>query len=110
MAKTDELMKKLFKHKEIFADLFNATLFNGKQIIKAEKLAELNTENIHVDESISSNVNPSILKRYRDLCMRQDDSVLQIILGCENQSEIDYSMPIRTILYDALKYTEQQTT
>ena len=77
MAKTDELMKKLFKHKEIFADLFNATLFNGKQIIKAEKLAELNTENIHVDESISSNV-------------------------------IDYSMPIRTMLYDALKYTEQQ--
>ena len=63
MAKTDELMKKLFKHKEIFADLFNATLFNGKQIIKAEKLAELNTENIHVDESISSDVNPSILDR-----------------------------------------------
>ena len=30
MAKTDELMKKLFKHKEIFADLFNATLFNEK--------------------------------------------------------------------------------
>lgn len=108
MAKTDELMKKLFKHKEIFADLFNATLFNGKQIIKAEKLTELNTENIHVDESISSDVNPSILKRYRDLCMRQDDSVLQIMLGCENQSEIDYSMPIRTMLYDALKYTEQQ--
>ena len=53
MAKTDKLMKKLFKHKEIFADLFNATLF-GKQIIKAEKLAELNTENIHVDESISA--------------------------------------------------------
>ena len=34
--------------------------------------------------------------------------LLQIILGCENQSEIDYSMPIRTMLYDALKYTEQQ--
>lgn len=32
----------------------------------------------------------------------------QIILGCEDQSEIDYSMPIRTMLYDALKYTEQQ--
>lgn len=30
MAKTDELMKKLFKHKEIFADFFNATLFNEK--------------------------------------------------------------------------------
>lgn len=30
MAKTDELMKKLFKHKEIFADLFNATLMENK--------------------------------------------------------------------------------
>ena len=41
--------------------------------------------------------------------MRQDDSVLQIILGCENQSEIDYSMPIRTMLYDALKSLNNKT-
>ena len=40
--------------------------------------------------------------------MRQNDSILQIILGCEDQSEVDYSMPIRTMLYDSLKYTEQQ--
>lgn len=36
MARTDELMKNLFKHKEIFADLFNATIFNGQQLIKPE--------------------------------------------------------------------------
>lgn len=110
MAKTDELMKKLFKHKEIFADLFNATIFDGQQLIKPEKLTEINTENIHIEESIQDHniVNPNITKRYRDLCMRQDDSILQIILGCEDQSEVDYSMPIRTMLYDSLKYTEQQ--
>ena len=110
MAKTDELMKNLFKHKEIFADLFNATIFNGQQLIKPEKLAEINTENIHIDDSIQDkdNINSNITKRYRDLCMRQNDSILQIILGCEDQSEVDYSMPIRTMLYDSLKYTEQQ--
>ena len=110
MAKTDELMKNLFKHKEIFADLFNATIFNGQQLIKPEKLTEINTENIHIDDSIQDkdNINSNITKRYRDLCMRQNDSILQIILGCEDQSEVDYSMPIRTMLYDSLKYTEQQ--
>lgn len=48
MAKTDELMKNLFKHKEIFADLFNATIFDGRQLIKPDKLTEINTENIHI--------------------------------------------------------------
>ena len=110
MAKTDELMKNLFKHKEIFADLFNATIFNGQQLIRPEKLTEINTENIHIEDSIQDkdNINSNITKRYRDLCMRQNDSILQIILGCEDQSEVDYSMPIRTMLYDSLKYTEQQ--
>ena len=110
MAKTDELMKNLFKHKEIFADLFNATIFNGQQLIKPEKLTEINTENIHIEDSIQDkdNINSNITTRYRDLCMRQNDSILQIILGCEDQSEVDYSMPIRTMLYDSLKYTEQQ--
>ena len=110
MAKTDELMKNLFKHKEIFADLFNATIFNGQQLIKPEKLTEINTENIHIEDSIQDkdNINSNITKRYRDLCMRQNDSILQISLGCEDQSEVDYSMPIRTMLYDSLKYTEQQ--
>lgn len=39
--------------------------------------------------------------------MLYKDRVLQIILGCEDQSTIDYSMPIRTMLYDALAYEKQ---
>ena len=65
MAKTDELMKNLFKHKEIFADLFNATIFNGQQLIKPEKLTEINTENIHIEDSIQDkdNINSNITSR-----------------------------------------------
>ena len=109
MARTDEPIKKLFKNKENFADIFNATIFHGKQIIKADKLTEINTEDIHID---STNTNESeelnITQRHRDLRMQYDDQILQIVLGCEDQSSVDYAMSIRTMLYDALAYTKQQ--
>lgn len=106
MARSDESIKKLFKNKENFADLFNATVFQGKQVIKADKLMEINTEDIHIEESNEKELD--VIQKYRDLKMQYEDQVLQIILGCEDQSKIDYSMPIRTMLYDALAYTKQQ--
>ena len=119
MARTDEPIKKLFKNKENFADLFNATIFQGEQVIKPDKLIEISTEDIHIDnvslekENISDNIQEEteeleITKKYRDLMMRYEDQVLQIVLGCEDQSTVDYSMPMRTMLYDALAYTKQQ--
>lgn len=124
MARTDEPIKKLFKNKENFADLFNATIFHGKQVIKADKLIEINTEDIHINDVSVQQKNSSneildaqskseteeleITKRYRDLTMLYEDQILQIVLGCEDQSTVDYSMPMRTMLYDALAYTKQQ--
>lgn len=108
MARTDEILKKLFKNKENFADLFNGTLFHGKQVIDAEKLTEINTETIHIKEPSSAENEVHITKRYRDLCMQYEDEILQIILGYEDQQVVDYAMPIRTMLYDALAYTEQK--
>ena len=114
MTRTDEPIKKLFKNKENFADLFNATIFQGEQVIKADKLIEISTEDIHIDnvslekENISDNIQEEtekleITKKYRDLMMRYEDQVLQIVLGCEDQSTVDYTM-----LYDALAYAKQQ--
>lgn len=115
MARTDEPIKKLFKNKENFADLFNATIFQGEQVIKPDKLIEISTEDIHIDnvnlekENISEEKEElEITKKYRDLMMLYEDQVLQIVLGCEDQSSVDYSMPMRTMLYDALAYAKQQ--
>lgn len=83
MSKTDEPLKKLFKNKE-------------------------NSENIHIQENSSKEHEIHVTKRYRDLCMQYDDEILQIILGCEDQQLVDYAMPVRTMLYDALAYTEQK--
>lgn len=109
MSRTDEPIKKLFKNKENFADLFNATIFKGNQVIKADKLTEINTEDIHIDSSVRKETEGlEIIQRQRDLLMRYEDQILQIVLGCEDQSSIDYAMPIRMMLYDALAYTKQQ--
>lgn len=109
MSRTDEPIKKLFKNKENFADLFNATIFDGRQIIKADKLTEINTEDIHIEASDKKESEElEIIQRHRDLLMQYEDHILQIVLGCEDQSSIDYAMPIRMMLYDALAYTKQQ--
>ena len=39
--------------------------------------------------------------------MTADDGTKIIILACENQDEIHYGMPVRSMLYDAISYTEQ---
>ena len=39
--------------------------------------------------------------------MTADDGTRIIVLACENQDEIHYGMPVRSMLYDAISYTEQ---
>ena len=42
--KPDIIMKNFWKNNERFADIFNAYLFQGKQIIKSEELTEVDTD------------------------------------------------------------------
>ncbi len=37
----------------------------------------------------------------------KDDNVTYVIIGIENQTEINYAMPVRTLLYDAMRYDKQ---
>lgn len=44
--KPDIILKNYWNDKEQFADLFNAVLFEGKPVIKAEELEDADTEEI----------------------------------------------------------------
>lgn len=48
--KPDTVLKNYWNDKEQFADLFNAVLFEGEQIIKAEELEDADTEESNVLE------------------------------------------------------------
>ena len=84
MGKTDVILKQWLKNKERFADLFNAVVFDGEQVIKPEELEELNSESgIVIASAISEDgteernegqrknkVYRRTEQRYRDLVMR----------------------------------------
>ena len=129
MGKSDVILKQWLRNKVRFADLFNAVVFDGKQVIKPEELEELNSESGIViantsgeDDSKDTNdknqkynpkeKNASSVRfrtehRYRDLVMRWKGEAELAVLALENQDKIHYAMPVRGMLYDALSYTDQ---
>ncbi len=103
MSKPDIICKE-FWNNERCADLFNTVLFKGKQIIKPSDLMDIDTDassTIELPKSIES------LKKARDIFKKSKLGVDFLILGIENQDEINYSMPMRIMLYDVLCYYNQ---
>ena len=96
-------------NRETFADAFNFLLYDGKQTIKPENLKPLDTTSIALPFGDDGNVVP--IQKYRDILktatVMKDDRAAYILLGIENQSEINYAMPVRNMLYDAIQYAEQ---
>lgn len=107
MGQADIISKKLFKDKNVFVDLVNNTIFNGSKVIEAKSLTEQSPEvllaNVHFQD---------MKNRYRDLLyqaeIKSDESATYIILGVENQTNVDYTMPIRVLWYDAMEYDRQR--
>ena len=81
----DVSLKTFWRDNEHFADLFNATVFNGKQVLKPNKLNEMDT----------------------DVVKKMSDGVEFNILGLEIQDKTHYAMPLRTMTYDALGYIKE---
>ncbi len=105
MGNNDIFMKRWLSDKERFADLINGSLFQGEQIFSAQNLKIENGEqNIVLQEPDGAAMTVS---RFRDIMMSSDDGKRIVVLACENQQEINYAMPVRGMLYDALSYTEQ---
>lgn len=106
--KPDIILKNYWNDNEQFADLFNAVLFQGKQIIRPEELEDVDTEEStileHKDYAES-------IKASRDVIKIQKKSsvfgVQFVLLGLENQERIHYAMPMRVMGYDYGTYKKQ---
>ena len=105
MAKRDIALKTWLKNKERFADFFNGALFNGEQIVDSKDLEEMDSESNKIDRD--KNASTTYIKRHRDVVMRWRGGVNLAILAIENQANVCYAMPARSMFYDALSYDEQ---
>ena len=101
---SDVIMKIFWRQNDRFADLFNAVLFNGRNVVKSDKLIEVDTDvsgEIFVDEYKET------LKRSRDVVKKYYNGVEFNILGLELQQKVHLAMPLRTLLYDGLGYIKE---
>lgn len=80
-------------------------LFQGEQMIESEKLELEKKEIKELIRDKEENLNN--IERNRDIVMKWKDGINLVIFACENQENIHYAMPVRTMLYDGLSYTEQ---
>ena len=102
--KADVILKDFWRQNERFADLFNAVIFRGKQIIKPEDLTERDTD---MSGIIQFKDYRKTLERTRDVVKKMAYGVEFAVLGIESQQKIHYAMPLRTMLYDSLGYLKE---
>ena len=136
MGKFDCCMKEYLQNKEYFADLFNGCCFDGQTVIRAEDLTEASetytVERTEIKEAGVDQMQIPVLdgtqektievestspygragknkktQLLRDVKMKLRTGATLQVLAVENQSYIDYSMPVRCMDYDVAEYNRQ---
>lgn len=92
-----------------FADAFNAGLFGGETLINPTDLNEIDPAEIELDDPEMGT--DTFLNKYRDILkqalIKTDGKNYFVLLGVEKQTEIHTAMPLRSFLYDAIRYSKQ---
>ena len=107
MGKYDTCMKEFLQNKDRFADLFNGCCFQGRQIIRAEDLRESSENYVITDKRLPGKTRQKDTEIIRDVKMVLGSGMVLQVLAVENQSYIDYAMPVRCMGYDAAEYRRQ---
>ncbi len=104
----DTVLKNYWSGNEEFADLFNAVLFNGKQVIIPN---ELENEDTEASVVLVRRNHMQGIKAARDNIKIQKKSTVYgvqfVLLGLESQEHIHYAMPLRVMGYDYATYKKQ---
>ena len=102
------MLKNYWNGNEEFADLFNAVLFGGSQIIRADEPENEDTEasavlahRNHMQGIRAARDNIKIMKKSTAYGVRL------VLLGLESQELIHYAMPLRVMGYDYAIYKKQ---
>lgn len=89
--KPDTILKAFWRNNERFADLFNAVLFDGKQILKPEELQEADTD---LSSVLKINSHAETIQKVFDVVKKTAYGVDFMIWGLENQDNVHYAMPL----------------
>lgn len=96
-----------FSDNERYADIINGLGCDGVPFVRGEDLQEFDTRTY-----LRGRRGPGRRRKrgkllYRDMVRKTPFGVNFAIIGIENQEEIDYALPLRTMCYDAGTYEKQ---
>ena len=96
--------KTLEAYNDVFADITNVFMFNGRRVIKEAELTDARARSYYKADG-------RVREQERDVAKYWHKNKLKIaMLGIENQTEQDKSMPLRVIGYDGAAYRNQIKT
>lgn len=96
----------LWNKEEYFAEIFNKIVFK-KLVVDPSKLKE--ASNVEAAILRVRGIHHITLKNMRDVSkvLLSDDNYIMMILGIENQNQINYQMPFRVMEVDLIQYAHQ---
>lgn len=102
--KPDTILKTFWRDNDHFADLFNAALFDGEQVLNPADLMEVDTD---VSSMVKFNNHAETVQKVLDVVKKTAYGVDFVIWGLENQSKIHYAMPLRHMIGDSFSYLKE---
>ena len=101
----DLAVMRFLEKPENFSDLFNGSLFQGKQVLKAEMLESMSGRSaLSFRDKYGRKVS---VRRYRDAVCKASGHTAYAVFAVEGQGETHYAMPVREMVYDAMNYAGQ---
>ena len=100
----DIRLKNFWRDNTHSADLVNAVVFGGEEVVQPDMLLEADTDFSGI---ISFPEYDEALKRIHDIVKKWSLGMEFIVFAVEDQSRVHYAMPLRTMIYDAMGYLKE---
>lgn len=108
MGKYDAAVCRFLTDRDRFAELINASEFQGRQVLRGDMLEPDDGRYINLRPNRKQTDKKAQAKEhFRDIKMRTKTGEWIVITAVENQENVDYTMPLRIMEYDCLEYNNQ---
>ncbi len=109
LGRKDTVTKDYIKQNTIFADAFNYYIYGGQQRIMPKQLRELDAAETIVPYGADDAGEPEQVYRdvMKSMVAMKDERAAYLLLGIESQGEVNYAMPVKNLVYDAINYARQ---
>ena len=104
MGEKDITEKLLEDYNDVFADIVNVLLFDGREVVREDSLESAGTHSQYkADDNQVHELERDVIKYWKD------GKVRITLFGIENQTAVDRLMPFRVLAYDGASYKSQIT-